>query len=251
MRAPVLLLLSPLLLVGCGGGGSSHSGGVATPEAKGVATVSIAWPARTGRFVPVASNSIVVSLSLNGVAKGQQVVPRPTNGGTTTATFTDLAYGTYTASLAAYPTDDGLGTPQAGGAASLTVAEDAPGTASVSLATTVASLSVLPVSLEKNGTATVSVGAMDADGATVLLAVGDAAETIVWSADKVPNSLGAMVDAVALSAQTGTSITLTGVHSGTTQVHAALGLGLATPLVGNGTVTVKALADGSGMVTVS
>lgn len=250
MRKTAPLLLA-LLLAGCGGGGSSH-GGTATPAAKGTATVSIAWPARSARFVPVASNSVVVTLSLDGVQSGQQTLPRPTDDASTaTATFTGLAYGDYVVTLAAYPNADGSGNAQATGAASLPVTEDAPGVANVSLTTTVANLSILPLAFRKNQTAVATVGATDAAGNTVLLAVGDATEGITWSADPIPNTLGAMVDAVTFSSQTGTSVTLTGVHSGTTQVHATLGLGLATPLVGSGKVYVIAIPDGTGTVTVS
>lgn len=253
MRTLPSLLFVSLLLAGCGGGGSQPGGGTAAPAAKGTATVSVAWPARSGaRFVPVSSNSVVVTLSLNGVQAAQQTVPRPADGATTsTAGFTGLVYGTYTVNIDAKPNADGTGTAQAKGATSMVVTEDAPGVASVSLATTVANLTILPLTFSKNQTAVATVGATDANGATVLLAVGDATETITWSADKVANTLGAMVDAVTLSAQTGTSVTLTGVHSGTTQVHATPGLGLATPLVGSATVTVNAIADGTGTVTVS
>ena len=249
-KATSLLLALPFLLAGCGGGGSSHSsGGTTAPEAKGAATVSIDWPARIGKFVPLASNGVVVALSQNGARVGQQILARPTDGVTrSTATFTGLSSGTYTADLAAYPNVDGSGIAQARGTASLTVADDAPGVASASMTTTVASLSILPVTFDKHGAATATVGAKDASGATVLLAVGDASETVSWSADKVPNSLGAMVDALTLSAVTGTSVTLTGVHSGTTQIHAHLPeLGLTA----TGAVTVNAIADGTGMVTIS
>lgn len=255
MRTSLPLFLASLLLAGCGGGGgSSHpspGGGTTVPEAKGTATVSVAWPAR-GKFVPLSSNSVVVALSMNGASVAQQTLARPSDGSTnSTATFTGLAYGKYAVALAAYPKANGTGTAQATGAASMTVTEDVPGSTGVSLATTVASIAILPVAFDKNATAAVSVGATDAQGNTVLLAVGTASEAVAWSIDPVVNSLGATVPAATLSSTTGATITLTGVHSGTTQIHASVSLGLPAPLTATGTVTVNAIADGSGTVTVS
>lgn len=262
MRTPAPLLLAILLLAGCGGGGSSHSGGTSggstsggdgtANAAQGTATVTIKWPTRAARFVPLSSNGVVVTLSLDGVQAGRQVLARPADGTTSsTATFTGLRYGAYAVSLAAVPNADGTGVPQAEGATTLKVKEDGSASASVSLVTTVAALTIVPVAFDKNATATVSVGAIDAQGDAVLLAVGAASEAVTWSIDPVVDSLGRTVPAATLSSTTGATITLTGVHSGATQLHVSVGLGLSNLLIASGAVTVNAIADGTGTVTVS
>lgn len=255
MRTRVAFLVLPaLLLAGCGGGGSgspSSGGGVTASSKNGTAKISVVWPARNARFMPLASNSIVVNLLQNGVQKGSQIVVRPTDGSPSSATFTGLAYGAYTTALAAYPSTDGTGVAQATGSAPLTVSEDVPGNSTVSMTTTVASIAIVPLTVNKAGSATLSVGATDAQGNVVLLQAGNVSEAVAWTADKIQNSLGQMVDAVSLSSNSGASVTLTGVHSGTTQVHATVSLGGTSPLTATGSVTVNAIADGTGTVTIS
>ena len=60
---PSILIAFPILLAGCDGGGASTSSGTGLVTTES-ASVSIAWPARNGRFVPNAASSVVaVTLS--------------------------------------------------------------------------------------------------------------------------------------------------------------------------------------------
>lgn len=244
MKRPALLLAPfVLLLAGCGGGGSSHSGGGATPAALGTATVSVAWPDRPGRLVPTTSNSVVVTLA-KGTAVLTQTVPRPDAGGTSTASFSGLAYGAYRVTVRAFPTADGTGTAQAAGAGGLTVAEGVPGSASVALASTVAALTLAPnpLAFDKGTTATATVSATDASGAIVLLSVGDATEPLTWSVDAPAN---------ATLATSGLSANLTGIHSGSANLRVSMVVDDAgTVKTATAPITVNAIADGTGTVTV-
>ena len=239
--------LAFVLLAGCGGGGSSHHGPGNPVANDGRVSIAFAWPARNGRFIPLSANSVVVSLLQNGVPKGQALAVRPGAGASNArADFSGLAYGAYDVSMKAYPTADGTGVAQAEGLARIAVGEGAPATASVSLGTTVASLTILPVSLDKLQGASVSVAAKDKDGNTVLLAIGDDSEAVTWSLD--PPAGGVAVGT--LTASTGPTVGLTATHSGTTTIRASVNLGGATPVTATGSVTVNAIADGTATVTV-
>ena len=67
IQASAAVLLS-LLLVGCGGG--SHNLPAAVRSGK--ATFIVHWPTRKARLIPIASNSIVVTITRNGTQVGTQ-----------------------------------------------------------------------------------------------------------------------------------------------------------------------------------
>lgn len=243
MKIPLSLVsLAALAAVGCGGGGSSHSG-TATDAALGRATVTVAWPDRPGRLVPTAASSVVVALT-KGTAVLTQTVARPAGGGTSAAAFTGLAYGKYAVGVKAYPSTDGSGVAQAAGTGGLTVTEDLPGKASVALASAVSTLTLTPNSLafDKGTSATATVSATDASGAIVLLSANGATEPLAWSVDAPAN---------ATLATSGPIATLTGVHSGSATLRVTMVVDDAGHVVtGTAPVAVNAIADGTGTVTV-
>ena len=227
------LVLASLLLAGCGGGGGSSS--PSSQSARGTATVSIVWPTSEARFVPLSANSVFISLSLGGRTVASKTVARPATG----TSFDGLVYGTYDVAIAALPTTDGTGTPQALGNAQMTVTEDVPGAVDVSLATTVSTIEILPITIDKRQNAIVRVTAKDAANAIVLLSTDAGTEQIAWSVDSAT---------IASVTGTGPTATLQGLHSGTTTVRASLSLG--TTLDSSAAVTINAIADGTGTVTV-
>ena len=120
------------LLSGCGSGGhTTNLSGGTTKAARGVLNLSIKWPERPvtvpGRVVPLAANSIVLTLTPVATVTGRLVpgspvtltVTRPTTAGTqptvSNPTFPNLELGTYTLTAVAYPNADGTGTAQATG----------------------------------------------------------------------------------------------------------------------------------------
>ena len=240
MKSIPLALVSLFVLAGCGGGGSSHSDGPATPAVKsGTATLTVKWPTE-GRQIPLAANSLVATLKLNGAAVATRTLARPAP----TATFTGLAYGTYTVDVKAYPTADGSGVAQATGLGTAVVTEDAPGAAGVALASTVAHLAITPAALRfpKGSSTTLAVSATDADGNIVLLAAGGGTETVAWTLDAATN---------ATLVPTGLTATLTGVHSGAATVTASMVVDDAGSLAtATAATTVTPIDDGSTTVTI-
>ena len=233
---PILALLP--LLAGCGGGGSSSSS--PAPSGQGRASVTVAWPAR-GRFVPLAANSVVVELDLNGV-KTRKTLARSGDGASLgTASFTNLRYGAYAVIVKAYPTDDGSGVAQASGLGAMTVTEDVPGSAAVSLATTVETVSILPAAFDKGQTATLGISAKDENGAIVLLESGGA-EVASWTTTSSLIEFQGPTE--------GPTVRVKGLHSGVAAVRATLTLG-GDVFAATANVTVNAIDDGTGTVTIS
>lgn len=242
---PSLALL--VALAGCGGGSSSS--GSPAPTGTGFGTLTVNWPSRT-RLIPNAANSIVVRLKLNGKAVGDpKTISRPEGDApSTTTTLSNLAYGSYTLDLAAYPTIDGTASDpstiaQATGTGSMTVTEDTPGVASVKLSSTVTGITVSPVSVDKGKTVDVTVSAKDSDGDIVLLAAGGGSEPVEWSTGSA---------AVATITGSGPTATLKGVHSGNTTVKATLHGADGSVIASSSPTTVKVnvINDGTGTVTI-
>lgn len=167
------------LIAGCGGGGGSSS----TPSPKGRATLTILWPSRATRLIPLAANSIVVSVLQDGAVVGSQTVPRPTGDAPQSEVdFGNLPYGDLQVTVKAFPTADGSGVAQAVGASSLTVASGLPTPITISLASTISTLTLTPSrnSIQKDDTLQVTATAKDADGNVVLLSAGTGSESLTW-----------------------------------------------------------------------
>jgi len=237
IRYLLLSLSIAASVAGCGGGGGS-----ARPASTGTAALTIKWPARTTRLIPVSANSITVTITEGSQSVSTQTVPRPSTGDTSTVKFTDLPYGSLSVSAAAYPTTDGTGVAQATGAGTLTEVVGTPGSITISLASTVAKLAISPnpITCGKGLTTNLTVSAVDASGNVVLLAVGNASEPIAWSTGNAK---------IAMVTGTGTTAVLQGIDQGSTTVTASFVTNDAGSTVttqnpvpvtaGSGTVTIQ------------
>lgn len=128
-RLIVLALLFSMVLTGCGGGGSSP--GDTTTRA----AFTIHWPNRSGRMIPVACESIKVTISNpQGQAVATDLIQRPAGGGDVTVTISPLPAGDLPVSAVAYPNADGTGIAQ--------------GTASVVLHSVAGQLQSITISLD-------------------------------------------------------------------------------------------------------
>ena len=238
-RTSGLALLSTLsLLAGCGGG---SPGGGSPLVPKGAAVLNVVWPPRD-RQIPVAANSLKVTLSLNGAAVASQTIARPAAGTTSTSTnFPDLPIGSLGVAVSAFPNADGTGVAQAMGTGTMAVASGTPGAVTVSLVSTVASLAVTPSALHigKGSTGTISASALDAAGNIVLLATSGS-EPIAWTSS-APTILSV--------SGTGPTASLSGLLTGTATITARFvtddagdaltaSTGL-TVVAGSGTVTIR------------
>lgn len=138
-----------ICLSGCGGGGGSKNN-TNTSANRGQARVTIYWPEPSKRLVPLAANSIKVSLSKSGQGQpiATQIARRPATGsGETTLTFTLLEPGEVRLSAAAYPGADGTGIPQASGETTATISPGIVTNTDLTLATTIKRLTLSPASV--------------------------------------------------------------------------------------------------------
>jgi hypothetical protein len=208
------LLALGVLLAGCGG---REGAGPSTAISRGgKAVLNVIWPNRSTRLIPNASNSLVVTLSQNGQTVATATIARPTSGKTTTQTaFTDLPIGSVNVSINAFPTATGTGTAQAAGQGILTVPVGTPGSVTVSLASTVASLGISTSQndVEPGGSETLTATAYDSSGNIVLLSAGGGTDALTWSSG---------TKSVATVSGTGPTATLFGIANGTTMVTAAI-----------------------------
>jgi sugar lactone lactonase YvrE len=159
---------------GCGGGGgtpSSQSGSVDTTT--GRATLTVVWPVRDpSRLVPVASNSIKVTMAdaVSGAVVAERVLVRPGSGGSTTATFAGLPVGSLIATAAAYPTQDATGVAQATASVPVTIVSGVNAGLDVDMASTIATFEVTPggATLDIGQTRQLTAAAKDGAGNVVL-----------------------------------------------------------------------------------
>jgi hypothetical protein len=240
-KCSVLMSLAlGLAAAGCGGGSGSGSGN-STQASNGTASLVVNWPTRS-RLIPLASNSITVSLSQAGTVIASQTVARPASGSTSTVNFSDLPYGTIAVSASSFPNSDGTGNAQAIGSGTLKEVFGTPGAITISMASTVTKLAITPnpIACGKGLTTNLTASATDANGNIVLLSVGTANEVLSWTTGS---------SAIATVSGTGPTAVLTGVDQGTTTVSASLvvndsgatvtGSGSAPITAGTGTVTVQ------------
>ncbi len=162
-----LLFLLAVWLTGCGGGGTP-AGSVS--RATGRATVTVHWPART-RVIPLAANSISVSVAQGANILTTQLLARPANGNTASVTFNSLPVGTLNVTATAYPNADGTGTAQATAATPLAIQANQNTPFSLTMGSTIDHLDSAPVSLALavGQVVPVTVTAKDAAGNTVLI----------------------------------------------------------------------------------
>lgn len=218
-----LLVASLILVSGCAG----HSGG-SRAHGRGKAAIRVLWPDRN-RLIPNAANSIKVTLSQNGTVVKTQTIARPATGATQSeADFDDLPYGQMDVSIQAFPSTDATGVAQASGAGVLSVTSGPATPITVSLASTVATLSISPATahLAPGGTLLLNAIAKDASNNIVLLAANGGQEVLNWSV----SGTGSVT-----LAGTGPTVTLTGGNTGPVTVTAQF-----TTTDGGATVTATA-----------
>lgn len=198
------------VLAGCGGGGSSSPSG--TVSTTGRATFTIQWPGRS-RLIPVGANSIRVRISSPSAVLAEQVLPRPSAGGTVKTTLNGITVGQYTLTAHAYPEIDGTGTAQATATSPITIQPGKTTAMTLSLESTIDHLEVAPsiVSVTEDTPVPLTATAKDAADAVVLTSA------FTWSSSDTSvatvNSAGVMTSVVGAAGKS-TTITVTETESG-------------------------------------
>lgn len=156
------LLVSALALSGCGGNSSY------TPSRSGTVSFSIKWPVAKSRVIPLAANSVTITLTdANNNVVTTGMVTKPT----TTWTSGLISPGTYTVTTTAYPNADGTGTAQAVGSGPITIVESQNTNATVTMASTVSTVTVSPdnQSVSVGATDPLTASCTDSTGAIVMV----------------------------------------------------------------------------------
>jgi len=180
------------ILIGCGGGGSDSAGQSGT----GRATMTIVWPSteETSRLIPTASQSIVVNILQNSQVVATQTVARPSTGTTSTVTFASLPVGTLPVQVQAYPNSDGTGTVQASATSSIDIIAGQSTALTVTMASTIdhVTLTAAASSITVGGATTLTLTALDASGAIVLISTSTVTFTALSSSIATVDSSGAV-----------------------------------------------------------
>ena len=195
----MLVILPGMVAVnGCSGAHQLFSGGGAGHSRKAEAVVRIVWPVREpSRLIPVASNSIRITISGPDGFSVTKVIARPA----TDALFSNLPPGELTVTAAAHPDSLGLTLPaQAQGAQTVVATADEQFQLALTLDSTIDRVEVTgsPAGLDVGTSGSYSVTAKNAAGQVVLTA----ASKWVWSvsdaslAAVTPNGLTALVTAL-------------------------------------------------------
>ena len=206
--AALLLALPGCLLVnGCSGFLPGQSAGSGALSRTATATVRVAWPQRDDtRLIPVASNSIRITITGQDSFSATQVIARPA----TQAVFTNLPPGQLTVVASAHPDASGLTEPaQASGATVVQAVADESFQIALTLASTIDRIELLggAASLDIGQSGNFSVTARNASGQVVLTTPGK----WVWTSD---NGSVATVTGNGLTAQ------VRGVSAGTAGITA-------------------------------
>lgn len=168
--ALVLLALPALVLVnGCGGGSSNQKTSSASIASRfASATVNLVWPAPvSSRLIPVASNSVRITISSDEGFHASQVIARPA----TSATFPNLPTGTLTVMATAHSDTLGEAQPaQASSVQAVTAVADEQFVLSLTMASTIDRLALTQsaTGVTVGNSATFAVTALDASGNVVL-----------------------------------------------------------------------------------
>ncbi|MHB9026344.1 MAG: Ig-like domain-containing protein [Armatimonadota bacterium] len=197
--AVVCLGVALALLPGCGGGGS---GGAQTTTA----TIEIAWPDRD-RVLPLLAESIAIVVTGPEGFTAAKTENRPVAGGTSLVTFTALPVGQLVFTATAYPQADAQGVAQATGAVAHAAQANVPLAVTLTMASTIATVTVGPAasSVSPEGTVQLTATAKNAADQIVLVPVTGG---FTWSSS---NESMATVDADGL---------VTGVSLGTVTITA-------------------------------
>ena len=195
-------------LAGCGGGSGGGSVGV-TSAATGRAAFKIAWTKTVSksRLVPLAAQSLKVTITSGGKTLQSQTVRRPDTG-VSTIQFDGLPVGGLHAAASSFASSDATGTALSSGALDVTISNGQTTDAALTLDSTIDHINVdykntdvLPTDAPINVAAT----AYDASGAVVLLTPN----ALLWSSSD-PNKISV--------SSTDTGALLTGVDAGTATI---------------------------------
>ncbi len=187
------------ILTGCGSGGN---GGSVIPSGSvsgstGRATMTIVWPAQdataTTKLIPVATNSIQVSILNGTTVVGNQVVARPSSGNSSTVTFDTLPVGTLTVQAQAHPNADGTGTDQASAQTSITITANAVTPLTLTMASTIDHVTLISYdsSISVGTSTSLQLTAYDSTGATVLITSSSVTFTSLTPSIATVSSIGA------------------------------------------------------------
>lgn len=181
-------IIAVCVLFGCGGGNQSLKLSQASDTSRGSATFTVTWPA-PGRLIPAASNSVNVVITQGQTVVGQHLLMRPSGSGPTSGTFNLLPTGTLSATATAYPSVDGTGTAQASAVVPVAIQPNQTANISLTMESTVSQIALSPVSptIEAGQSVALQVTATNASGAVVLISTGK----LSWSTS---NSTFATVD---------------------------------------------------------
>ena len=167
----VAALASLSLLAGCGGGGggSDPIGGTPVPPAAtGKLSVGVVWPPAESRLVPSNALSVRIDVVQNGATVRSMTLAKPA----TNADFAELPLGALSVRATAFPTANATGTALATATVAATIAADTTVSVPITMASTVARLTVPSGVIETvaGATNTMTVGGRDANDGVVLLA---------------------------------------------------------------------------------
>ena len=211
LHTVVCIIVLWLLLTGCGGGNNSLTSGTVQSGGRGSATFTVIWPTRS-RLVPLAANSIVVTIYLGTAQLQQKVLPRPAGGGSSSGTFALLPTGSLSATATACPNADGTGVAQAAATVPFVVQANLTTPLSITMNSTIDHLAVssASVTVYTGASTPVTVTAYDAAGSVVITSAfrWNSTNTAITSVDQSGNITGV----AALS--TPVTVTVTETESG-------------------------------------
>jgi cytochrome c peroxidase len=198
-------VLPPLFLAGCGGSGTSTALPTSAPVGVTRATVTLQWPTRAAsRLIPVASNSVRITITNAAGFSLSKVIARPDTG----ATFDNLPPGALTVTATAH--SDAAGNalpPQASGVQVVLAVADQPFALALTMGSTIDHLVVTASagSVNPGQAATFAVSAQDASGSLILTS----GTTYQWSSTNT---------AVAAAPTGGATVAVTGIANGSTTI---------------------------------
>jgi hypothetical protein len=166
------LSLSLLTTSGCGSG-SNAAGDALTSATRGTASFTINWPEReaASRLIPVAANSIKLTVKTSGgVLLGEQLIVRPSTGGTSAIQFRDLDPGIDVFEATAFASEDATGPALATGSVSMDIVTNVVKPVRITMGSTIASVAVTPdvASIPAGQRITLSATAFNAAGEILL-----------------------------------------------------------------------------------
>lgn len=177
--------IATLLPLGCGGG---RDGSVATPPpatptpvpgatptptpvpSRGLAQLTVDW-SQPGT-VPVAANSLTIVVKQGITPIFEQTITRPVSGNLSTLSIPNLPAGELSVLANAYPTNNGVGVPQASAGFGMTIASGATTNKTLLLFSSVSRVLVttLQPTVTNTGSSEVFAAALNAEGSVVLTA---------------------------------------------------------------------------------